>query len=139
MLILDTDILSLLEWKETPLAERILSWLDSSNDAVYATVVSFEEQMRGWIALIAKTKSIVQQVDAYRRLTRSLTNYCKIPVLEFDESAATHFQEIKRTKMRISVMGGKIAAIVLSVNGTLVTRNRRDFEVVPNLQIFDWK
>ncbi len=31
-----------------------------------------------------------------------------------------------------------IAAIALSLNLPIATRNRRNFELVPNLQIIDW-
>jgi tRNA(fMet)-specific endonuclease VapC len=32
----------------------------------------------------------------------------------------------------------RIAAIVLANNGIMVTRNRKDFSLIPNLQIEDW-
>jgi hypothetical protein len=40
------------------------------------------------IAYIARTRSIIHQVEAHRRLRRQLENYCRAPVLAFDERAA---------------------------------------------------
>ena len=70
MLVLDTDHMSLLEWggrESAPLRERLA---DVAADEVVTTVISFEEQMRGWMAYITRAKAIVQQVDAYARLRR---------------------------------------------------------------------
>jgi hypothetical protein len=53
MLILDTDHLSMLEWafhgsKGMALQEK----LEHSGEGIFTTIVSYEEQMRGWMAAI---------------------------------------------------------------------------------------
>ncbi|WP_363318236.1 hypothetical protein [Nostoc sp. NMS4] len=43
-----------------------------------------------------------------------------------------------RQRIRIGTQDLRIPAITLSVNGILVTRNRKDFEKIPNLRLEDW-
>jgi tRNA(fMet)-specific endonuclease VapC len=66
---------------------------------------------------------MAQQITAYARLLSHLDNYRRIPVLGFDESAATEFQRLRRSRLRIGTMDLKIAAIVLSRDATLLSRN----------------
>ena len=58
-------------------------------------------------------------------------------VLGFSSEAQATFINLRKTT-RIGSQDLKIASIVLFHNGILVTRNRRDFERVPGLQIEDW-
>ena len=94
--------------------------------------------MRGWLAFIAKAKTPEQQIYAYERLHRSLEAYRNTTVLDFDENAASVFKDLKSQKIRVGAMDLKIAAIVISRNAILVSRNLRDFEEVPGLVVKDW-
>ena len=138
MFVLDTDHMSLLEWggdSSAVLRERLA---DIPTEDVVTTVISYEEQMRGWMAYLARAKSVDQQVEAYRRLRRHLDNYRQIPVLDFEPHAAAEFQRLRRAKIRIGSMDLKIAAIVLSRDASLLSRNLVDFRQVPSLRVEDW-
>lgn len=96
MYILDTDHLSVLD-RGGGKAQRLMQRLAGVGSAqVAASIISYEEQMRGWLSYIAKAQTFEQQVEAYRQLRRQLVNYCAIPVLEFDEQAAQEFQRLRK-------------------------------------------
>jgi tRNA(fMet)-specific endonuclease VapC len=138
MVVLDTDHLSMLE-RDQPGGGALQARLASlSPTEVVTTIISYEEQMRGWMAYLARTRAVAHQVEAYRRLVQHLDNYRRIPVLAFDEAAAVVFQRLRRTRLRIGTMDLKIAAIVLSRDATLLSRNLADFRQVPGLRVEDW-
>jgi tRNA(fMet)-specific endonuclease VapC len=139
MVVLDTDHMSVLERRDRPKAVALRARLASLPAAeVVTTIISYEEQMRGWMAYLAQTRSVAQQAAAYQRLLQHLDNYRRIPVLAFDEAAAVVFQRLRRTRLRIGTMDVKIAAIVLSREAILLSRNLADFRQVPGLQVEDW-
>jgi tRNA(fMet)-specific endonuclease VapC len=139
MVVLDTDHMSVLERRDQPGAVALRARLAPlPPEEVVTTIISYEEQMRGWMAYLAQTRSVAQQVAAYRRLLQHLDNYQRIPVLAFDDAAAVIFQQLRRTRLRIGTMDVKIAAIVLSHEATLLSRNLADFRQVPGLQVEDW-
>ena len=137
MLILDTDHMSLLEWggDESAVIRERLADCDSRD--VATTNITYEEQIRGWMAYLARARSSAQQVEGYRRLRSQLDNYRQIPILDFDIHAGQVFQQLKRMRIRIGTMDLKIAAIVIANDATLLSRNRRDFAKVPDLKIDD--
>jgi len=113
MYILDTDHLSVLD-RGGSNAQRLLQKLSSVNTEQVATsIISYEEQTRGWLSYLAKAQTNAQQVEAYRQLKRQLANYCAIPVLDFDEQATQEFQRLKQEYPRLGTMDLKIASIVL--------------------------
>ena len=138
MFVLDSDHMSLLEWgsgESAVLRERLA---DVSPAEVLTTIICYEEQMRGWMAYVARARTMEQQAEAYRRLRRHLDNYRQIAVLDFDEAAIEVFQLLRRQRVRTGAMDLKIAAIVLSRDATLLSRNLADFAKVPGLRVEDW-
>jgi len=139
MLILDTDHVSILEWAHGEEYARLQRRLDHLHAADLATtIVSYEEQTRGWLAYLAKARKLSQQIEAYRRLHRHLDVYQAIQVLDFDERAAVEFQNLQHLRRGIGTADTRIAAIAISRQATLLTRNTVDFEQVPGLRFADW-
>ena len=107
-------------------------------DEVVTCVIVFEEQMRGWMAQIAKMRTGSQFLRPYASLAATLDIYCSMTVLPFDEVAAAHFDDLKRQRIRLGTQDLKIAAIALANNTSVLTMNTRDFSRVPTLRFEDW-
>ncbi|HEY9794030.1 MAG TPA: type II toxin-antitoxin system VapC family toxin [Leptolyngbyaceae cyanobacterium] len=138
MYIFDTDHLSVLE-RGGVNAQRLMQRLANvSSTQVAASIISYEEQMRGWLSYIAKVKTVEQQVEPYKQLKQQLTNYCAIPILEFDEQAAQEFQRLRKAYPRLGTMDLKIASIALVNKAVLLSRNSADFGQIAGLSIEDW-
>jgi len=140
MYILDTDLISLLESVSySPEAQRLRFRLSALKPEEHiTTIITFEEQVRGWMAYLAQKRTLAQQVAAYHRLKGVLDRYLKLTVLEFDDAAAAEFERLQKMRIRIGTMDLKIAAITLTRRAILLTRNRKDFSRVPGLHIEDW-
>ena len=139
MVVLDTDHLSVLERNTAPGSTTLRAHLARlSPDEVVTTIISYEEQMHGWMAYLAQSRSVAQQVVAYGRLLQHLGNYRRIPILEFDEAASAVFQRLRRARRHVGTMDLKIAAIVLSRDALLLSKDLAGFGQVPGLQVEDW-
>ncbi|MCI0485749.1 MAG: type II toxin-antitoxin system VapC family toxin [Blastocatellia bacterium] len=103
---------------------------------VAVTVVTLQEQMRGRLAQIERRG--VNLTLAYDQLRATAEYFCGLTVLPFDAEAQLQFQRLRERKIRIGTLDLRIAAIVLSRNAILITRNQRDFERVPGLSTEDW-
>jgi tRNA(fMet)-specific endonuclease VapC len=67
VIVLDSDLLTLIQRGSGPEYQTLLARLQSSGDDVSVTIPSFEEQMRGWMAYVAR--ALKQQVVASRSFT----------------------------------------------------------------------
>jgi len=139
VIILDTDIISVLDTQVGDAYENLVRRLGSvDDDRVAVTIVSVEEQMRGWLSYIAASRTTTRQIDGYLRLHRMIRSYQQQEVLDFDPPAATVFDELRHSRIRVGTMDLKIAAIALDRKALLISRNLRDFTRVPNLRVEDW-
>lgn len=133
--VLDTDLMSLLQ-RNTPDARRLeLRLLDVEHAT---TIITFEEQMRGWLAWIARAKNLAEQVDRYAKLKNTIEQYTQFNVMDFDDAAARVFHQLQQHRLRIGTMDLKIAAIAIANHATLLSRNLKDFGKIPTLQVEDW-
>lgn len=139
MIILDTDIISLLDAQSGEAYSNLARRLGRpSVDRICATIIRFEEQMRGWLSYIAASRLTARQVEGYARLHRLIIWYQKQEVLDFGAAAARIFDDLRRARLRVGVMDLKIAAIVREHQAILISRNLRDFRRVPGLRVEDW-
>lgn len=139
MHILDTDLFSLTDRSTSADSQRLRFRLSRlRKDELATSIITFEEQMRGWLSWLAQARSVEQQVERYRRLKRMLTSYHDVIILDFDERAAEEFKRLSKFRIRIGAMDLKIASIALANSATLLTRNLKDFSKVPGLKIEDW-
>jgi tRNA(fMet)-specific endonuclease VapC len=74
----------------------------------------------------------------YQHLADGVQFLGKLQILSFTERAILRFEGLLALKLNVRAMDLRIAAIVLEHGATLVTRNTRDFQRVPNLVFVDW-
>jgi tRNA(fMet)-specific endonuclease VapC len=139
MIVVDTDTLTLMMREDVPLRRKLLDRLaDTGPDDFATTIVTYEEQTRGWMKYKARAKNITQEIEAYSRLKKHVDNYRTLTILDFDAPAAAEFQRLRQLKIRIGTMDLKIASIVKVQGATLFSRNLVDFKKVPGLKVEDW-
>lgn len=113
--------------------------LDTDHMSLLATsIITYEEQVRGWTARSSQAQTAEEQVFVYERLKRQLQSYCRTAVVDYDQRAAAEFERLRKLKVRIGTMDLKIAAIALANGATLLSRNTGDFGKVPGLIVEDW-
>jgi tRNA(fMet)-specific endonuclease VapC len=140
MIILDTDILSIVDVPDTPEYVRVAARIAQTppHEAVLTTVINYEEQTRGWLDFAANAKTDRQVAEAYGRLRKHLLKYRSMEVVAFDLPAVELFRTLRSTYRRVGRNDLRIAAICLLHDALLVTRNVRDFEAIRGLRVEDW-
>ena len=138
MKLLDNDILSLHLKGEPTTRSRVAA---ISSGQLFVPIVAIEETLRGWLNLIRLAdagKAKVPIETAYARLRQAVSDLSAYRILNYTPTAHEHYLRLKSQKLRIGTRDLRIASIALVHDATLITRNRRDFDIVPSLKHEVW-
>jgi tRNA(fMet)-specific endonuclease VapC len=140
MILFDTDTLSIVQSPHLPEAQRLQARIAAlpEEEVVATTIVTYEEQTRGWLDFMAKARTLELQMEAYGRLLRHLEFFTRIHVVSFDPAAGAQFERLLKLKIRIGTRDLRIASIAVARGALLLSRNRRHFDKVPGLRLEDW-
>jgi tRNA(fMet)-specific endonuclease VapC len=139
LVLLDTDHFSILQREEQPAAGALRSRLRQlPTDQVTVSIISFQEQVQGWLAYINRARKAEQILKGFADLHDLLRNYTLRPVLPFNESSLKEFLSLQRQRIRVGTSDLRIAAIANANGAKLLSRNLRDFRQVPGLDVEDW-
>lgn len=138
MIVLDTDHLSALVDHRQALGRALEQRLADSGDVIVVSIVSVEEQLRGWLAEIRRVNDAHKQIMPYLRLGKLIDFLRDWNVIEWNEPAADEFASLRKQRVRIGTQDLKIAAIAKVNDALLLSANLVDFQRVPGLRVEDW-
>ena len=134
--ILDTDCVSLILYNHPQVTAN------ATKHQVAVTIVTVQELFNGGLAVLTIPPWCITYLDSIRNFGQLLKYLQTIEILDFTPEAETCLKQLLKNhpslrKNRLQ-KDMRIAAIALSVDATVVTRNQRDFCQVPGLTIEDW-
>jgi tRNA(fMet)-specific endonuclease VapC len=133
--LLDTDHVSL-DQRGHPIVRARVQAAGSAQVAV--SIITVEEQMRGWLAAIRAATTPDARATAYQRMRMAVEYFASFAVVDYTVQAEALVSDLRKQGVRIGTQDLRIAAIALVQGATVVTRNTRDFAQVPGLVIEDW-
>jgi tRNA(fMet)-specific endonuclease VapC len=135
--VFDTDHLTLYQRSHPILAERIRD-LAYDTDQLATTIINYQEQISGRFEQVRRANDSAEIVKAYDRLKNASLFFEDWEILAYTDRAEKCFKASKKAGVRIGTLDLRISAIALSLDATVITRNRKDFQQVPNLKFEDW-
>ena len=97
---------------------------------IATTIISLEEQVYGRLSAIRRANTPEKLVYAYAKLKYTWQFFNTIQLLEFTPAAQQCYTDLVHQKVRVGTQDLRIAAIVLSVGGIVVTWNQKDILLV---------
>src|SRR5262244_63543 len=97
--VLDTDIVGFAFQRHPTVLQRLQRLPE--DDLVVTTIITFDEDLGGWLPACRRAPDGVARARAYARLQRGLDFYQQWVCLPFDEAAAAVFDQLRVQKLRI--------------------------------------
>jgi tRNA(fMet)-specific endonuclease VapC len=135
---LDTNIVSDYLKGGPKVMARLRAALES--DAVAITPVSWFEVLRGRMASVLTAADEGQLRTAFDRFEADRERLVEFPELDYTPEVGAHFDRLRANK-KLKKIGREdllIACLALAHQATLVTRNLKDFRLVPGLVVENW-
>lgn len=135
MILLDTDILSLLMNGDEKVVQRVEQETD-----IAITIVTRIEMLQGRFASVLKAADSRQLLLAQTWLIENERFIEGLSIEVFDAAAAIQFDLLRQNKKlkKIGVADMLIASIALARRALLITRNQRHFRLVTGLRTENW-
>jgi tRNA(fMet)-specific endonuclease VapC len=133
--VLDTDHLTLLRRGHAQVVARVGATPPAE---IAITILTIEEQLRGWFTQVRKARDAARLARAYDGLSDVVEMARRLPVLPFSRAAVDRYLELKKALPRLGKHDLAIASIALEFNATVVTRNQQDFGSILGLPVDDW-
>ena len=133
----------LLDTDHVTLDQHGHSWVTSrlrlaGPSQVTISVITVEEQLRGWLAVIRGAATAQKRSAAYLELRKAVTYFASFTLLDYTPAVDALVADLRQQGVRIGTQDLRIAALALTHGATVITRNQRDFRQVPGLLIEDW-
>lgn len=105
-------------------------------------VIVIEEIIRGRLNVIRQAEAGKAKISlgrAYDLFQETFSKTRRLQILPYSSSAEFFYQQWRQQSIRVSTHDLRIAAICAAHNAKLITRNRRDFEIIPGLAVEFWE
>jgi len=136
--ILDTDHISLLLQGNQAVKSKVAQVYPN----LAIAIITVQEIFNGWVVKINDRAESSNLVNLYTKLWITQEYFKGITILNFDTSAYNCYESLLKENKQLNKKrlqkDLRIAAIALSRNAVMVTRNQKDFSQVPGLALEDW-
>ncbi|HLG18172.1 MAG TPA: type II toxin-antitoxin system VapC family toxin [Blastocatellia bacterium] len=138
MIAFDTDVLTELLMGNASLVERAAT-IPAHEQAV--PVIVIEEVMRGRLNVIRQaeaSRTTISIARAHELFEETFKDFRRLHILSYTSQAESFYGQWRGQAIRAGTHDLRIAATCVAHAATLVSRNRRDFERIPGLQVEFW-
>jgi tRNA(fMet)-specific endonuclease VapC len=120
--------------------EASVRFVDSARPGeLFITTITIMESLGGWQAALNQAKDTDKVARIHQRISLTTQLLGRFPILEYSEEAMEIFEELKNRRLNVASNDLRIAAIALANDMPLATQNRRDFERIEGLVLYDWE